>query len=105
MKAWVYILKCSDGTYYTGYTTNLERRMKEHANGQGGVYTSTRLPVEMVYEKEFRAKSKARAFEKQIKGWSREKKQALIKGDKKLLHKLAECRNKSHYKYFMRNNF
>ena len=100
MSAWIYILKCADGTYYTGYTTNLERRMNEHSLGKKGSYTYSKLPVKLMYTKQFRIKSRARAFEKQIKGWSRAKKEALINNDKKSLHKLAECKNKTHYKYF-----
>lgn len=95
---WVYILKCSDGSYYTGVTNNLERRLGEHQRGDHVGYTSERLPVELVYSQEFHYPIEAIEAEKQVKNWSRAKKEALINGDFKLLHKLAECKNESHFK-------
>lgn len=96
--AWVYILKCSDNSYYIGCTSNLEQRIIEHQNKKYGGYTSSRLPVKLVYSCEFSDISEAIRGEKQLKGWSRKKKEALIKGDFSLLHHLSECRNESHYK-------
>ena len=81
MPAWVYILKCADGSYYVGSTTNLPLRLVEHQSGEGGVYTRTRLPVESVFSYEFQSDQEAFVRERQIKGWSRVKKEALIRGD------------------------
>lgn len=70
----VYMLKCSDGSYYIGHTQNLEQRFAEHNNMQGGLYTAARLPVELVFVQEFGTQNDAFAVERQIKGWSRSKK-------------------------------
>lgn len=75
----VYILKCKDGSFYTGITNNLERRMFEHNSGfDKETYTYQRRPVELVWFEMFTEPSQAIIFEKKIKGWSRRKKQALI---------------------------
>lgn len=95
---WVYILKCSDGSYYTGVTNNLSRRLVEHQSGVHEGYTSVRLPVELVFSHEISNPLEAIAAEKQIKKWSRAKKEALIRADFNLLHELAECKNASHCK-------
>ena len=95
---WVYILKCSDGSYYTGVTNNLERRFAEHQSGKHEGYTSARLPIELVFSQVIVNPLEAISAEKQIKNWSRAKKEALIRADFNLLHELAECKNKSHYK-------
>ena len=97
-KAWIYILQCCDGSYYTGMTQNLERRIAQHQKGAYKGYTSKRLPVKLVYTKDFPSYKEAIQAERQIKTWSRAKKEALIKDDFALLHELAKCRNKSHYK-------
>jgi len=89
----VYILKCSDGSYYTGVTNDLNRRLFEHQNGIIKGYTSNRLPVELVYSASFNNISDAIRFEKQIKGWSRRKKEALIAGDFNLLKQLSKKKN------------
>ncbi|HOK14370.1 MAG TPA: GIY-YIG nuclease family protein [Candidatus Kapabacteria bacterium] len=80
MKGYVYILRCSDGTYYTGSTTNLERRLWQHQNGEGANYTKKRLPVKLVYYEEYQRIDQAFYREKQIQGWSKKKKEALIEG-------------------------
>ena len=87
---WIYILRCSDGSYYTGVTNNLERRFREHQSGTHIGYTSARLPVKLVYFEEFNDPLSAIAREKQIKGWSRAKKEALMKGDLDLLVELSK---------------
>ena len=97
-KAWVYILKCNDGSYYTGKTQNLQLRITQHQNGTFKGYTSKRLPIKLVYSQGFPTYTEAIQAERQIKGWSRTKKEALIRGDFELLHDLAECRNASHFK-------
>jgi len=81
MGFWVYVLECADKSYYTGHTDNLEKRLYEHDQNLFKCYTSKRLPVRLVYSCEFETRGDALARERQIKGWSRRKKQALIAGD------------------------
>jgi len=81
----VYILKCGDGSYYTGYTENLFERLKYHYLAEGCIYTYMRQPVKLVFVKEFSRQYDALSAEKKIKGWSRKKKQALINGEFELL--------------------
>jgi len=90
----VYIVKCSDGSYYTGVTSNLERRLNEHNSGSIKGYTSERLPVNLVYSNRFGNINDAIHAEKQIKGWSRAKKEALIKGDFEALVNLSKSKSK-----------
>ena len=78
-----YILKCSDGTLYTGWTNNLEKRLREHNRGQGAKYTRGRRPVELVYAEEYETKREAMQRESQIKRLTRKEKQALIEGYQK----------------------
>ena len=77
---YVYILECSDGSYYTGSTTDLERRLQQHEAGEGSRYTKRRLPIKLIYSEEFDRIDSAFYREKQIQSWSRKKKQALIEG-------------------------
>lgn len=87
---YVYILLCSDNSYYTGVTNNLERRLYEHEHGlDPGSYTFKRRPVTLVFHEMFNDIVQAIAFEKQIKGWKRAKKEAIIKGDWHLLPELS----------------
>ena len=79
--AFVYILRCSDGSYYVGSTRNLDSRIDQHASGRGAVYTSSRLPVELAFAEEFDNIGDEFEREKQIQGWSRKKREALIAGD------------------------
>lgn len=89
----MYILLCSNNQYYTGSTNNLEIRLLQHQNGEGANFTKKHLPVELVYYEEFSRIDKAFYREKQVQGWSRKKKEALIKGES---HKLPELsRSKS----------
>lgn len=90
MKGFLYILLCVDGSFYTGSTNDLERRMKEHQAGEGANHTRKRLPVELVYWEEYSRIDHAYNREQQIKGWSREKKIALIEGRTKDLPELAK---------------
>lgn len=89
MKGWMYILRCADGTYYTGSTNDLQLRLKQHQLGLGANHTSKRLPVELVYTEEYDRIDTAFRREKQIQGWRRSKKEALIEGREDLLPKLA----------------
>jgi putative endonuclease len=77
----VYIVQCTDGFYYTGVTNDLERRVNEHNNGLIEGFTSKRLPVKLMHHQGFQNIDDAIRAEKQIKGWSRKKKEALIKSD------------------------
>jgi len=79
--AYAYILRCSDNTYYTGSTKNLEQRLWQHQNAQGANYTKVRLPVKLIYSEYYERVDEAFAREKQIQKWSRKKKEALINGD------------------------
>ena len=85
-----YILKCSDGSYYAGSTTNIENRIKTHNKGEGPAYTAKRRPVRLVYNEEFSSLDGTVKRERQIKKWSRAKKEALIFGEKKMLKKLSK---------------
>lgn len=80
---YTYILECKDGTFYTGWTNNLEKRLKTHNQGKASKYTRARLPVEVVYFEEFKTKSEAMKREVQIKKLTRTAKEALIKSDSK----------------------
>ena len=73
----MYILECSDGSYYTGSTNNLERRILEHSSGEGANYTKRRSPVKLVYWEEYPRIDYAFYWEKQVQGWTRKKKEAL----------------------------
>ncbi len=85
-----YILKCSDGSYYVGSTTNLENRIKAHNQGEGATHTAKRRPVRLVYNEEFSSFDDAVKRERQVKKWSRAKKEALIRGEKEKLKKLSK---------------
>lgn len=78
----MYILEYSDGSYYTGSTKDLERRLQQHNQGEGANHTKKRLPVKLVYYEVFRRIDEAFYREKQVQGWSRKKKEALIKGNR-----------------------
>ena len=95
MREWMYILECSDGSYYTGSTNNLELRLSQHQNGEGANHTKKRLPVKLVYFEEFERIDEAFYREKQVQGWSRKKKKALIDGSPEKLHELAKCMNET----------
>ena len=90
---WVYILKCSDGSFYTGSTSNIEKRLSEHQNGTIRGYTSSRRPLKLVFSDYFERAYDAISAERQIKGWRRAKKIALINGDFDLLVKLSNMKN------------
>lgn len=77
----MYILECSDGSYYTGSTKDLELRLQQHNQGEGANHTKKRLPVKLVYYEIFQRIDEAFYREKQVQGWSRKKKEALIKGN------------------------
>ena len=81
MPFYVYILECADGTYYTGHTDNLDQRMAQHSEGTGSSYTSKRRPLKLLWATDCQTREQAYELEKQLQGWSRAKKQALMRGD------------------------
>ena len=89
MGFWTYMLHCADRSFYVGHTDDLEHRLAQHISGQVGGYTSTRLPVKLVWSDEFPSRYEALQAERQLKGWGRSKKLALIWGDWKMISKLA----------------
>jgi predicted GIY-YIG superfamily endonuclease len=89
---YVYILQCSDNSYYIGLTDDLERRIKEHQAGQGGSYTSKKIPVDLKYNELYRTRKEAERRERQIKGWSRAKKEALIRENIEILQQLSRSK-------------
>ena len=95
MAFYAYILRCNDGSYYAGHTDDLEVRIAQHQSGAMGGYTAKRLPVELLWSESFGTRDEAFAAERQIKGWSRAKKEALISGDWDLLVQLARGRDKT----------
>ena len=86
----MYILECADGSYYTGSTNNLKLRFKQHQNGEGANHTKNRLPVKLVYCEEFSRIDEAFYREKQVQGWSRQKKEALIRNKPETLPELSK---------------
>ncbi|MEK7874152.1 MAG: GIY-YIG nuclease family protein, partial [Chloroflexota bacterium] len=91
MSFYVYILRCSDGSYYAGHIDTLEKRVAAHQEGAVPGYTSIRRPVQLVFAESFPSREEAFLRERQIKGWSRRKKAALIQGDWGLLKDLAHA--------------
>ena len=90
---YVYILRCADGILYTGSTTDIDRRVKEHNRKKGGGCTRARLPVKLIYKETCLSRSEAQKREHQIKTWSRDKKLALISHNKSALHELSKSRD------------
>lgn len=89
----VYILKCSDGSYYTGVTSNYELRIAQHQDGiDTSFYTYKRRPLKLVYLAEFQDVGEAIHWEKVLKGWGRRKKEALMNNDQKALEQLSKRR-------------
>ena len=92
MSHYVYILLCADGSYYTGLTEDLEIRLAQHQAGELPGYTKSRRPVKLVFSNEFSSMDDAIDRERQIKGWSKAKKEALIAGDWERLAELSRSR-------------
>ncbi|NML07169.1 GIY-YIG nuclease family protein [Sphingomonas sp. G-3-2-10] len=90
MSFWAYILHCRGGVFYTGHTDNLERRIAQHETGAVDGFTSNLRPVKLVWCQDFPTRYEAIATERQIKGWSRTKKMALIRGDWDLISAFAK---------------
>lgn len=94
----MYILQCNDGSFYTGSTNDLNRRIEQHKNGEGAEYTNLHSPVKLVYYETFERVDLAFEREKQVQKWSRVKKIALIKGDIELLKKLSKSKSEGELK-------
>ena len=90
--AYTYILECANGQYYVGSTNDLERRLQEHQAGLGGQFTRAHLPVKLVYQEEYQSIEQAFRRERQIHGWSKSKKEALICGDIEKLKQLSKSK-------------
>ena len=90
LKGYMYILQCKDNSYYVGSTTDLSRRIEQHNAGEGAEYTKRRLPVKLVYFEECGDIKTAFLREKQVQGWSRKKREALIAGDFDKVHNLSK---------------
>jgi predicted GIY-YIG superfamily endonuclease len=88
----VYILRCSDDSYYVGHTCNLDQRLQYHNDGRGPIYTAARRPVRLAFAEAHPSLEAAIKRERQVKRWTREKKDALIAGDASRLHALAKRR-------------
>ena len=94
--AFIYILRCADGSYYTGITRrSVDERVSEHSQGLADSYMSRRLPVELVFSEYYERIDDAVAAERRVKGWSRAKKEAYIRGDFELLSALARRKPKN----------
>jgi len=95
MQFWTYLLSCADGSYYVGHTDDLEKRIAAHDDGTFGGYTSRRRPVALRYAEVFDTRDDAFRRERQIKGWSRQKKEALAQEDWNALQRLAKTARRS----------
>ena len=87
----VYIVRCRDESYYVGVANDIQNRIEQHNQGLVEGYTSTRLPVVLLYYESYQSPEQAIAREKQLKGWSRKKKEALISGELDVLRELSNC--------------
>ncbi len=95
MRFYVYILECSDGTYYTGNTSNLEFRLSQYQVGKNPAsYTYRRRPIRVVWVQEYPTRHEALGAERQIKGWSHAKKKALIEYDFEKIHQIVKQERK-----------
>ena len=92
----VYILRCADGSYYTGHSDDLQARLALHNDGILAGYTKSRRPLTLVFSEAFGTRIEALEAERKIKHWTRGKKEALIAGDWSLLHELARRRTPDH---------
>lgn len=92
MPFWTYMLHCRGGAYYVGHTGDLDRRLAEHDQGTAAGFTKDRLPVTLVWSETFGTRIEALEMERRIKGWSRAKKMALIRGDWDSLSRLSKSR-------------
>jgi putative endonuclease len=89
----IYILRCRDGRYYVGSTHDVGKRLQVHQSGRGPAFTASRLPVALIYQESLPTLAEAVRRERQLKGWSRAKKEALVAGDQKRLRQLSASRS------------
>jgi len=89
-KPTVYILRCANGEYYVGSTSDLENRIQQHQKGRGCSFTKAHLPIEVLYTEVYPTIEQAYQRERQLHGWSRAKKEALINGNIELLKQLSK---------------
>ena len=94
MSFWVYMLRCGDGSYYTGHTDDLEYRLHQHQAGTFGGYTLFRKPLSLVYSCSFPSREEALEAEQQIKGWSRKKKEAMLREDWAAVNRLSRGKHR-----------
>jgi len=90
----LYMLRCGDGSFYIGHTEDLEQRMQQHETNAYGGYTADKHPLRLVWVQEFSTRLEALERERQLKGWTRRKKEALIRGDWNAIHALARARKR-----------
>ncbi|WP_118856898.1 GIY-YIG nuclease family protein [Sphingomonas mesophila] len=93
MSFWAYMLHCNAGRFYVGHTDDLERRIAQHERGALPGFTRNYLPVELVRSQEFTTRAEAKEAERQIKGWRRDKKLALIRNDWDAISRLAKSKS------------
>jgi len=91
---WVYILRCADGSYNTGHTDDIERRMGQYQSGECDGYVAARRPVKLAWSQECTTREEALTAEMRIKGWSRKKKEAMMQGDWEEVSRLAQNNSK-----------
>ena len=94
MSFWAYMLHCRGGAFYVGHTDNLERRIVQHETGAIEGFTAKRLPVKLVWSQEFTTRFEAKEAERQLKGWKRAKKMALVRGDWNGVSQLAKGKHR-----------
>ncbi|MBI5500355.1 MAG: GIY-YIG nuclease family protein [Deltaproteobacteria bacterium] len=94
MPFWVYILECSDGSYYVGIASDLPARLARHQSGRGCAFTAARRPVRLVFAERHSTEPEAAGRERQLKGWSRAKKAALLAGKVAEVHRLSARRRR-----------
>src|SRR6187431_1395375 len=101
--AFTYVVRCADGTLYVGHTEDLASREHTHNDGKGAKYTAARRPVRMVYAEEHHSVERAIARERQLKGWSNKKKEALVLGDRRALRALGRRSTKPRAEFSWRD--
>ena len=92
MTFWVYLLRCADRSYYVGHTDDLDKRIAQHRRGEIAGYTTTRRPVQFLHAEAFTTREEALAAERQLKGWSRKKKEAWARSDWAEVSRLGQRR-------------
>ena len=100
MEGYAYILECANGYYYVGSTKYLKQRIREHQDGLGANFTHKHFPMKLVYFETYKEVAEAFDPEKQLQGWSRKKKEALIYGHEDMLPALASCKNKTSHRLY-----